>query len=357
MSDWGKLSRWFGARISDQLITEAPVRELAKRLTEGLSTPEQKIRAIYRFVADSTRYVGLEFGIHSYVPYRASQVLKRKFGDCKDKSALLVSLFDAIDIEAHLALVRMQRLGRFDQNDPKHGPASLAVFNHAICHLPAHGLWLDGTAALHDIYDLPAQDQGIQALVIGPQGDLLVETPRTGADRNWTDLQFDIEPQTDGTAKMAVRLGVSGVLAPEMRLRLLGGRDQREVLGEIISEIFPSALIREAEVENLTAPSMPLQVKLQIELQTMGWQRDGALDLAVLGKDTNYQRMLAAAQSRSHDLLLGPVWAIRWKVNLEAPGGLEPSRVPKGGKIETAFGKAELRVRQDGKTIRAQASF
>ena len=78
-----------------------------------------------------TRYVGLEFGIHGYKPYKVTQVLARRFGDCKDKASLMVALLREVGIDAELVLVRTRRGGRIDAE-----PASLAVFDHAIVYVP-----------------------------------------------------------------------------------------------------------------------------------------------------------------------------------------------------------------------------
>jgi transglutaminase-like putative cysteine protease len=51
------------------------------------------------------RYTGIEFAEASVVPRTPAEVLKRKFGDCKDKAALAVALLRAAGIEAHVALL------------------------------------------------------------------------------------------------------------------------------------------------------------------------------------------------------------------------------------------------------------
>ena len=89
------------------------------------------VRGVYDFVVSQTRYVGLEFGIHGYKPYRVDQVLARRFGDCKDKASLVHALLGAAGIDSRLVLLRMRRLGRMPET-----PASLAVFNHAIAYVP-----------------------------------------------------------------------------------------------------------------------------------------------------------------------------------------------------------------------------
>lgn len=51
------------------------------------------------------RYLGLESGIGSYKPFSPNQVFNQRFGDCKDKSLLMIAMLDKMDIEAYPMLV------------------------------------------------------------------------------------------------------------------------------------------------------------------------------------------------------------------------------------------------------------
>ena len=130
------------------------------------------MRAIHGLVVTGTRYVGLEFGIHGFQPYKVTQVLARKFGDCKDKATLMIALLREAGIDAELVLLRTRRGGRIEP-----APASLAVFDHAIAYVPKLDLYLDGTAEFSGVAELPSQDQGVTVLRVGPRGSTLTETP------------------------------------------------------------------------------------------------------------------------------------------------------------------------------------
>ncbi|MBW2701088.1 MAG: DUF3857 domain-containing protein [Deltaproteobacteria bacterium] len=351
-NNWEALSRWFHRQIRDSLKSDTGIQELAKKLTQGLDKPKDRIRAIYRFVADSTRYVGLEFGIHSFVPYAAPQVLRRKFGDCKDKSALLVALFRSVGIQAELALVRMQRLGEVEPQ-----PASLAVFNHAICYLPEHDLWLDGTATLHSVKDLPPQDQGVQALVISEKGAPLKLTPESKSERNHTALEFYIHPGKDGAASIDSRIELSGALAPEVRMQYLGGTAQAQLFGQTIREIFPGASVRSVQADNLRDPSKPVIMRAQVDVPKLGQRETNSAAWPLLGKATSYQRNMASFETRRHDLILGPAWSVRWRVRHDRPSGMQAGPLPQPATIQTAFGTAKLALRQETGTLVAEAEL
>ena len=51
------------------------------------------------------RYTGIEFGSAKLIPEFPSETLRRHFGDCKDKSTLLVAALRASGIDAYLALL------------------------------------------------------------------------------------------------------------------------------------------------------------------------------------------------------------------------------------------------------------
>ena len=62
-------------------------------------------RRLFVFVQDEIRYLGLEIGISAFRPHAPSEVLTRRYGDCKDKSLLLCVLLNQMGAEARPVLV------------------------------------------------------------------------------------------------------------------------------------------------------------------------------------------------------------------------------------------------------------
>ena len=77
------------------------------------------------------RYTGVEFGAARLIPEFPSETLRRRFGDCKDKSTLLVAALRASGIEAYLAL-----LSAGDDQDVSPDLPGLGMFDHAIVYVP-----------------------------------------------------------------------------------------------------------------------------------------------------------------------------------------------------------------------------
>ncbi len=141
--DWQHMGSWYWGLIEDQLDAGEELRSKAREIAAGAESVEEKVKAVYDWVVRNTRYIGLEFGIHSYKPYQVNDIYQRKFGDCKDKASLMVAMLDELGVKAQMVVLRTSNLGAIEPYPP-----ALNMFNHAIAYVPALDLYLDGTARI-----------------------------------------------------------------------------------------------------------------------------------------------------------------------------------------------------------------
>jgi hypothetical protein len=104
-------------------------------------------------------------------------VIKRHYGDCKDKAAMLVAMLRAAGIDASMAL-----LDSGPGLDVTPELPGMNQFDHAIVYVPADGkdsepLWIDATADYAQVGVLPSMDQGRLALIIAKGTDGMTATP------------------------------------------------------------------------------------------------------------------------------------------------------------------------------------
>jgi transglutaminase-like putative cysteine protease len=139
---WSDVNRW-ALRLFT--TTNAPSPELAKKINEWKQLPEpaDRVLAALRFVQEEIRYLGMEDGAAGYEPAQPSVVFARRFGDCKDKSLLLVTILRALKIEAFPVLVNDRRRQELAELQP-----SPTLFNHVLVqvNLGGQSFWLDTTA-------------------------------------------------------------------------------------------------------------------------------------------------------------------------------------------------------------------
>jgi transglutaminase-like putative cysteine protease len=102
-----------------------------------------KITAAIRYAQDNIRYVADETGVGSHVPRKPSNVIRRGWGDCKDKSLLLVAILRSLGVESYVVLTDLDSGFALPQKAP-----SPFVFDHAIVVYIIDGkrYWIDPTS-------------------------------------------------------------------------------------------------------------------------------------------------------------------------------------------------------------------
>ncbi|WP_439484258.1 DUF3857 domain-containing protein [Cyclobacterium plantarum] len=103
--------------------------QLTSPIQENLETREKAL-ALIRWVQDEIRYLGLESGIGAYKPNPPPKVYRQKFGDCKDKSLLLVALLKKEGIDAFPLLVNTTYRHNLNKIIP-----SNSAFDHCVVSL------------------------------------------------------------------------------------------------------------------------------------------------------------------------------------------------------------------------------
>ncbi len=183
--DWRDVGGWLGGLLETLPRGGDQVAAQARELLAGAADPRARLEALYAFLQHQVRYVAVEVGIGGFRPSAPQEVLARRWGDCKDKSLLLVDLLAEAGIEAYPALIRAGSDRRIDAEFP-----SPWQFNHMIVALPAEAaplaeddptaggyLFLDPTQTRGSIRWLHPGVQDQEALVVRDGGGELARTP------------------------------------------------------------------------------------------------------------------------------------------------------------------------------------
>jgi hypothetical protein len=131
---WPALAHSLFEVFRDRLAVTAPITEKARTSSNGKSTTWHRVRQLTEFVQHDVQYLSITLetdNLAGYRPHPAAETLQLRYGDCKDKATLLVSLLEAAGVKAYVCLLYA--------GDPRAFPAdwpSLA-FNHAIVAIAA----------------------------------------------------------------------------------------------------------------------------------------------------------------------------------------------------------------------------
>jgi len=140
--DWESVARWAVPLYARKGDGSPQLRAEIERIKLASADAKDQLLAILRFAQREIRYLGVEIGAGSHAPNSPDTVITRRFGDCKDKSLLVVTMLRELGIDAKPALVNT----RINQgvNDLHPSPGA---FNHVIvrAQIGENVYWVDPT--------------------------------------------------------------------------------------------------------------------------------------------------------------------------------------------------------------------
>lgn len=341
---WSEVVRW----ALPHYTAPEPGPELAaliETFREAGPTDEERMRAALRFVQDEVRYLGIEVGPRALLPHHPDEVLARRFGDCKDKARLLVTVLRALDIEAWPALVSARRRGGIQDLAP-----SPYAFDHVIVHAIVDGapVWVDATKTLQRGPVTAMQSDLGVALVLSPERSGLEAIPTPTLEEVEQELvERFVMTELDGPVEVEVTTTYRADAASRVRRRF-ASRSADE-----IAEGFRAWYGKALPGLELTAPielrddeeADVVQVVERYRAERLWKEGSRRLD----GWRVEQQLTLPRSQDRTAPLAVDhPVW-VRHVVEVELPVAFELR--PDITHIRTDAFSFERSVRYDGSVL------
>ena len=349
-------------------IGEKPETEIASQvqnLSSSASDELSKIDALYNYVSRQIRYVAIEIGIGGYQPHLPADVYKNKYGDCKDKATLLISMLSKIGLRGYPALVGTR-------GDVEADPAAptLATFDHMIVALPVPAelrpavekfpaydssskiLWMDPTSEADPLGQLPEMDQGVFALIAYPERGDLQRIPQAPPEQNGTEYAVNVQLQSDGTGAADVEAKYFGV-SNSSRHMFYRGRSQSEMVKafeERVARYVSQASFRKASI--LGAEDNRQQIREEFSF-------NGNFATASAGDNWFFQPLIlsgiavpeVSSRPRQLPLDIGVPYHVKCVYRLELPAGMRAERLPDKTSVKSEFGEVTIEYSMSGNIL------
>ena len=282
--DWPEISRWYWNLCAPHLAKTnaamvAKVKELTERKAKGSGegegralTDDEKIRAIFKFVSQEIRYMGLTMEDTSpgYAPHDVNITFDNRYGVCRDKAGLLVAMLRMAGFEAYPVLIHVGP--KQDREVPK------PFFNHAIVAVarsaPGNSAYVLMDPTNENAKDLfPAYESGKSYLVARPDGDELRTAPTPDPDHNLLKVNSRATLGKDGSVFLESDVDFGGIndtiyrgafvkMKPEDRVKFFEKVVKNAVVG--------AELVRcEVQPQDMRDTESPVRVKLSARLPEM----------------------------------------------------------------------------------------
>lgn len=338
MSTWESYARWQRSLNKGRDVLPDELRTKIHELVKGQSTTEDKVRVLYDYLQNSTRYVNITLGIGGLQPFEASVVTKNGYGDCKALSNYMIAMLKEVGIQGYYTKIAAgSNALPLDEDFPSHQT------NHIIVAVPnkADTIWLECTSQNNPFNYLGAFTGDRKAFMITENGGALVYTHRYTAEQNLQCRKADVYVTVSGDAQAIVKTVYSGLQYENHGLNLkLGNQfdEQKKWIQEHTN--IPSFDINSFSISEHKDKIPSAIVNLDLSLKryaTVSGKRiflsPNLMNRSLYVPENVPNRKTNVVQSQSYT----HIDTIRYHL----PEGIYPEFVPQPARISSQFGEYE----------------
>jgi hypothetical protein len=360
---WANIGTWYKG-LSDPRRTSTPeIRAAAQTLALGRSGFDAQVRAVATFLQTDVRYVAISIGIGGHQPHFASDVFRHKYGDCKDKAALMATMLEEIGYHSEMVLVDTDR-GSVKPEVP------CVRFNHAIIaiQLPTsvpddaypsmvktksgfRYVIFDPTNSYTPFGLIPYYEQNSYALIATSPGEL-VRLPLIRPEISGNEYAGKFALGIDGILSGDVVEKLTGESASRLRgsLAEYDGKDRSKFLEIVANSSLKQASVEAPEFENLKAIDKELIIKYKLKMSGYA-QHAGAL-LLVRPRVLGDKMLDLPKKKRNYDLELSTSRHDRDIYEITIPSGYVIDELPENTHIDVGFAMYDAKIEPVGNAIR-----
>ena len=234
-TSWKEIGNWQSKLIFG--LDKLPESEIEKvnELTKHTDSEYDKVKLLYEYLQNETRYIGVFIGIGGWKPFDASYVCNNKYGDCKALSNYMMAMLKVIGIKSYYSLI----IARDDEPDIDTSfPGK--YFNHVVLNVPLKKdtLWLECTSQNIPFGYWGTFTNGKHALVCDFENSFIAQTPKFSPSENLINQKSTVDI-------------INGKLSVQM---------QREIFGEPFEKVMNNLNnSSEKSIINKATKTLPFQ--------------------------------------------------------------------------------------------------
>lgn len=351
-ASWEEVSRVMAPLFAtDGLIAPgSPLDAQAAAIAARTADPRARAEAALELVQDKISYLALGMAGGNYTPQPPARTWELRYGDCKAKTLLLLSLLRRMGVEAEPVLARAQGGDLVADDLPMP-----AAFDHILVRATVDGktLWLDGTRSGSRLADIGDSPPFRHVLPLRPAGAALMPVPMHADARADAEVSLNLDESAAMDLPSLFRAEVTvrgpGAATIGAAAAQVTADQRKEMAAKVIGQY-----VGEAQFYGATVRYDPLAGTAVIGasgLTSMRWDQENKTFRRPLDRAAQY---LTFAPDRAR-----PAWRAV-PVATGDPGGLlfrTRLRLPDGGRGYVLEGEREVRTTLGGVALSRRASL
>jgi len=348
-SDFGKFQSYLN-HDRDQLAPETIIKvtDLVKECPDRRS----KVKKVYKYMQDRTRYVGVQIEIGGWQPTPADYVDKKGYGDCKGLVNYTRALLKSIGIESYYTLINSG-----NNSSPLIADFPSNQFDHIILCVPDYQdtIWLECTSQRQAFGYLGSFTDNRDAVVVNDNGGTLVKTIVYSASDNTSARNVSIVIDDAGDAKVNVFTENKAIQSEEIEGVIFESpEDQRKAF---LKHVGYSDCVINSLKYKLSGDFIPVgTVEAELFVPAYASKSGNRIFVPVVMPD----RVIPIPKNitpRVNPVVIRSAFSDYDSVAITIPVGFNAEFVPGKQNIESKFGKYTLSVEMTDNHLNCYRSF
>jgi len=277
-NQWRALGKWVTTLESDRPNPSPEITAQVQSLIAGAPDFYTRLSRITDSIQKNIRYFIVARGIGGLQANHAADIYRNKYGDCKDKTTLLISMLQVAGIHAFYVPVDDRR-GIIDPDFPS------LIGNHMITaiEIPAdvqdprlqaivkakdgkRYLIFDPTNERIPVGNLPSYEQGTYAILAAGDSSQIIALPVLPPEANPNERKGSFTLAADGTLTGSVDAIRSGSGGGELRniLKMADEKERREGFETAVASDVPGAALDSLQFVQPSELDKPIEVHYKL---------------------------------------------------------------------------------------------
>ena len=316
-------------------------------LLKDVNDTIEKIRILYKYLQDNTRYVAVTLGIGGYQPFEASSVFKNGYGECKALSNYMYSMLKFAGIKSYPALVSA---GSYKTPVFRDFP-NFSQLNHVIVCVP-HGrdtIWLECTDQKIPFGFLGDFTDDRDVLLLTEKGGKFAHTTKYDEKDNLRSNRSEFLIDSTGKADYTNETKFFGLQYDDLAAFLRSNTDEQK------KWLYTNSILPSLQIKSFKVSELPGRVPL-VKLNESGVSANFCtfsgkymvLPLNLVNPQKVIQKMM---KPRHSDILIIQSSTDTDTLIYKLPESYSPESLPRGVILNSAFGTYSSTIALNGNEI------
>ncbi|SKB71577.1 Transglutaminase-like superfamily protein [Soonwooa buanensis] len=346
LTTWKDFGIWYNTLLEPvSVITPEIQKEVNDLNLQG--TVSEKVKTLYQYMQNKTRYVNVAIGIGGWQPMPADEVRRKGYGDCKGLTNYMRVLLKAAGVPAYYAIIYSDFTPKkFDQDFPK------MAGNHIVLMVPTEkgNVWLENTSQKIAFNHIGINNTNRNVLLVKEDGIELMDTPIYKTEDSNEKLKLSAKILEDNSITGDADFNYSGGLYDYMfSLSNSSTDDQKDAL----KSIFSNLKFQDLAIQKIDNNRDDAKLQLNFDFKANNYSKkmgdDIFFGIVPFGQNSFY---LESSEDRISPVEIPFAYHDQYEIEYTLPQNYKIGDLPTPVKLTSEFGEYQLSVSQkEGKIV------